>query len=693
MKKLWWDLETYSETPIKNGTHAYAENAEILLWLWAVDDGEVNCWDVTEDDMGMPDDLVLALKECGEHWGHNSGMFDNVVLKNAMPITYAIIPRAKQRDTMVQALCHGLPGSLDKLCEIFKLPDDLAKQKRGKQLIQLFCKPRPQGQKLRRATRETHPVEWEEFKEYGKSDIRAMRALHSKMPKWNYPNNEFEVGLWHLDQEINMRGVLVDTKLAECAIAAVDIAQQGLAEQTSAATEGAVTAATQRDKLLEYILAEHGVYLPDMQADTLERRLMDPELPDSVRDLIHIRLQSSTISVSKYKRIVKGISSDGRMRGLLQFSGASRTQRWAGRLLQPQNFLRPTLKQKDIDIGVAAFKLGCADLIADNVMELAANCMRSVIIAPAACKLVVSDLSNIEGRAAAYLAGENWKLQAFRDFDAGTGPDLYKLAYAKAFGIPPAEVDDDMRQIGKVLELALGYGGGVGAFLTFAATYRLDLAAMTNAVMGTIPPNVWEEARGFLRWTVEQKRSTFGLPDEVFCTCDSLKRMWRAANPNIARMWGDLESAARSAIYSPGVVSPLGKVGFRRDGNWLRMLLPSGDYLTYPSPKLDDSGGLTYMGLSQYSHKWVRIKTYGGKLFENLCQKFARNVMAHNMPGIEAGGYSIRLTVHDEIITHAANEPGYNPKHLSGLLARNVDWTKGLPLAAKGFEAYRYKKD
>jgi DNA polymerase len=692
MTKLWWDLETYSEVPINNGTHAYAEGAEVMLWLWAVDDDPVQCWDLTTGN-AMPQDLAIAIVESEEFWGQNSGMFDNTILKNAEPEIYRKMQGPKHRDLMVQALCHGLPGSLDKLCEIFKLPEDIAKQKRGKQLIQLFCKPRPKNQKLRRATRETHPVEWAEFIEYGKSDITSMRALHPKIPKWNYPNNKFELDLWHLDQEINQRGIYIDLKLAEKAIETVDIAQAGLAVQVQEATGGVIQAATQRDKLLGHILAEYGITLPDMKADTLERRLTDPELPDGVKDLIYIRLQASTSSVSKYKRIVKGISSDGYMRGLLQFSGASRTQRWAGRLLQPQNFLRPTLPQTDIDIGIEAIKLGCADLIVDNVMELTANCMRGVIIAPPGKKLVVADLSNIEGRAAAYLAGEKWKLQAFRDFDAGAGPDLYKLAYARSSRIDPGDVDKAQRQIGKVQELGLGYGGGVGAFLTFAATYGLDLDDMTDAVIDSIPATIWRESQGFLEWAKETKRPTFGLTDEVFCVCESLKRMWREANPRIAGMWGEMENAARQAVYKPGVAFPVGMVYFQRDGSWLRMMLPSGDCLAYPSPRVDDSGGISYAGVNQYSRQWSRIKTYGGKFFENLCQKFARNVMAHNMPGIQAAGYDIRLTVHDELITDAPDTPEFSHEILSRLLAQNKPWNKGLPLAAAGFEAYRYRKD
>lgn len=685
--KAWFDLETFSEVPITHGAHAYAEKAEILLFAWAIDDGPVFVWDVT-DNPKPPNDLLFALEACGEAWWQNGGGFDRVILKHTYPELSP--PEHKWRDTMVQALCHGLPGKLGTLCEIFGLPQDLAKDKRGRQLIQMFCKEQPKNQKLRRKTRLTHPKEWEEFKEYAKSDIRAMRELHRKMPKWNYPNNDFELGLWHLDQHINMAGVYVDLELCRKAVEAVEAAQAQLATQTQDATDGAVTAATQRDKLLEFILQSYGVSLPDMRADTLERRIDDASLPDAVRELLSIRLAASTSSTSKFKRFLNCASSDGYVRGTLQFSGASRTQRWAGRLIQPQNFLRPTLPLVEIEAGIEAVKVGCADLITDNVMELTANMMRSVIIVPEGKKLVVADLSNIEGRAAAWLAGEEWKLRAFREFDAGTGMDLYIKAYCKAFNCSPEEA---VRQVGKVMELMLQYEGGVGAFLTGAATYRIDLESMAQAALQTIPGDVWREAENFWNWSLEQKRNTFGLSPEVFMVCDSLKRLWRRSNSAISSYWPELKNAATEAILNPNREVPCRRVSFVRQGNWLRMLLPSGDCLTYPSPRVGEDGAISYMGLNQYSRKWQRLKTYGGKLFENLCQKVARNAMAHSMPAIQEAGYDIKLTVHDELITYAPDSDKFNAAHLSDLLAAVPPWADGMPLAAAGYEAYRYKKD
>jgi len=688
--KLWLDTETYSEVPLTNGSHAYSEPAEVLLLPYAVDDEPVKLWDLTEA-AEPPPVLIEALQDADEHYWHNA-MFDRPVMKWAQPALFSLMPDHKWRDTMVQALAHGLPGSLGALCEIFKLEAGVAKDKRGKQLIQMFCKPQAKNAILRRKTRLTHPREWEEFKEYAKSDIRAMRELHHKMPKWNYPNNAAELNLWFLDQRMNMAGVYVDRDLASKAIEAVDVAQALLAEDVTVATSGVVTAATQRDKLLAHILREFGVSLPDMRADTLERRLSDPNLPGAVRELIAIRFQASTSSVSKYKRLSKSVSSDGYLRGLTQFNGAARTGRDAHRLFQPGNMMRPTISQTAIEIGIDAIKAGCADLITDNVMELTSNTMRSVIISPLGYKVVVSDLANIEGRVAAWVAGEQWKLQAYRDYDAGTGPDLYVKAYSEAFRVSLEEVTKKLRQIGKVMELMLAYGGGVGAFLTGAATYGIDLDELARTGRDAIHDSVWAEADNFWNWSVETKRNTYGLSHDTFCVCDSIKRMWRTSNSAISGIWAKLENAARNAIGNPGEDFKVGKVTFRRDGNWLRCILPSGRALCYPSPR-DEEGKISYMGMNQYSRQWSRLSTYGGKLLENICQAMARDVMFYNMPRIEEERYSIRVRIHDELITYAPDDSLYGPEHLSKLLAAVPPWAQNLPLAAAGFEGYRYRKD
>ncbi|MBY5236145.1 DNA polymerase [Klebsiella aerogenes] len=683
---LWGDLETYCEIPINNGTHAYAEGVEVMLFAWAIGDEPVSVWDLTAGEP-IPSRLRKAIADPDTILFFHNSHFDRTVLRHAMPELAP--PVERWRDTMVQALAHSLPGALGALCEVLGVPQDKAKDKEGKSLIQLFCKPRPKNSKLRRATSKTHPVEWQRFVAYAGLDIEAMREVYKRLPKWNYQGAE--LALWHRDQRINDRGVCMDVQLAQAAIEAVDLEQKRLAKRTQVMTDGEVQAATQRDAMIKHIAESYGVELPDMQRSTLERRIADPDLPSPVKELLAIRLQASTTSTSKYKSLMKGISSDGRLRGTLQFCGASRTGRWAGRLFQPQNLPRPTLEQERIDEGIEALKSGCADLLFDNVMELTSSALRGCIMAPAGKKLVVSDLSNIEGRKLAWLAGEQWKLAAFRLYDEGTGPDLYKLAYAKAFNITPEDVTKYQRQIGKVMELGLGFGGGVAAFLTFALVYGLDLEELAAAAMPNIPRDVQREAKSWYDESVKRK-ATYGLSERVFIACDSLKRLWRRAHPETCDFWYQLERTVRAAIATPKKTLYCGYLKVRRDGAWLRIQLPSGRALCYPSPSIE-KGNITYMGINSYSRKWQRLKTYGGKLVENVTQAAARDVLAGNMPLIENAGYSIVLTVHDEVICEAPDTDDYTDDALSSLLSTNPEWAPDIPLNAGGFEAYHYRKD
>lgn len=684
--KLWIDTETYSETPIKHGTYRYIQDCELMIVTWAVDDAPVQTWDRTASP-AVPSDLELAFFECDEIIAHNA-MFDRGVITKHFPLSAP--PLAKWRCTMVKALAHSLPGALGTLCDILRVPQDLAKHKRGKVLVRLFCIPRPKNTKIRRMTRETNPAEWAEFLDYAAADIDAMREVDKRLPVWNFQGAE--LALWHLDQRINDRGFAVDLDLAQGAIDATDTEQARLAQLTREMTNGEVQKATQRDALLEHILSHYGMLLDDLKGATLERLLDTDDIPDPLKELLRVRLQASTTSTSKYKRVMNGATTDGRLKGTLQFNGAGRTGRWSGRTFQPQNLPRPVLKQKDIDFGVEAIKAGAADLIFSNVMELTSSAIRGVIVAPEGKKLVISDLSNIEGRMLAWLAGEEWKLQAFRDYDAGTGHDLYKLAYAKSFGTAPEDVSKDQRQKGKVQELALGYEGGVGAFLTFSLAYGIDLEQMARDAWETLPPALVLEAAEFYNWTTKKNRSTFGLSREAFITCDVFKRGWRQGHPETRTLWKELEGTCVAAVENRGNTLECRRFKVRRDGNWLRIGLPSGRALCYPQPQVKD-GKLSYMGVNQYTRQWCRLKTYGGKLVENATQAASRDVMAANMPRIEDLDYRIVLTVHDEVLTEAPDLPDYNTDRLSALLASNPHWAPGLPLAAAGFEDFRYRKD
>jgi len=499
-------------------------------------------------------------------------------------------------------------------------------------------------------------------------------------------------------------------------------------------TLGEVQKATQRDAMLLHILTSYGIELPDLKSATVDSMLdKAADLPESLRELLVIRSQASKTSTSKFKRLIQATSRDGRLRGLLQFCGANRTGRWAGRTFQPQNLSRvPKHIKKVYDFAIDAIKGDAVDLLFDSPMEVMAATVRGALVAGEGKKFCIADLSNIEGRKLAWLSREEWKLQAFRDYDTivgyddrgepiRKGHDLYKLAYAKAFGIRVEDVDDDIqRQIGKVMELALGYQGGVGAFITFAAAYGIDLEALAEIAWASIPNKVKAEARDFMEWRYgENKRSNpqhyleqgasqataeaeamrvrseirFGLSEKAFIVCDSFKRLWRQAHPNTTAWWHELEEAARRAILSPGVTVPARSVKFRKDGSWLRCLLPSGRYLCYPFPQVDEHGQISYMGVNQFNRKWCRIKTYGGKMAENITQASARDVFAHSMPLLEDAGYAIVLGVHDEDITETPDSDEYSAEEVARLMATVPSWAPGLPLAAAGFETRVYRKE
>lgn len=688
MTVLWIDLETYSEVDLKkHGTDRYARDCEIMLFGYAFNDEPAVDVDFTAGGV-LPKRVTDALLDDRVELVAQNSFFDRTVMRERGFPT----ERERWRDTMVQAYAHSLPGALAKLGPIVGLPLDEQKDKDGKALVQIFCKPAPKGHAPRRRTRLTHPEEWERFRAYCRQDVEAMRSVRRKLPKWNYQGRE--LALWHLDQKINDRGFMVDTELATAAIRAGDRALKSLAGQVDDITMGDVASATKRDALLKHIVEYYGVTLPDMKADTLKRRVEDPELPDAVRQLLRVRLEASMTTKAKYAVLTRHVSPDGRLRNALQFCGAMRTGRWSGKGFQPHNMKRPNMKLAQIELGIAAMKADCEDLIFPNVMSLTANTARSCIIAPPGRKLVVADLSNIEGRGLAFLAGEEWKLQAFRDFDAGIGHDLYKVAYARSFNVDAGTVGDssDERQIGKVQELALGYAGGVGAFIAFAMVYNIDLEDMARAVLDTLPGDMRHDAEGMWGWACKKQR-TLGLSKDVYVACEALKRMWRGAHRAVVAFWEQLSEAAILATQNPGVAFRAGDhIAFQRDGVWLRMRLPSGRCLCYVKPEVS-GGQLSYMGVNQYTWQWARIRTHGGKLAGNATQAFARDVLADPMPDVEAAGYDLILTVHDEILTETPNSDDFNAGHLSEMMTAVPVWAQGLPLAAKGFEGARYRKD
>lgn len=672
MTTLFLDLETASRTPIKAGSYRYSEDVRILVQAYAMDDGEI----VSE---GFDGGKLQALIDTADAVVmHNGGLFDRVQLA-AHGVT---LPAEKLYDSMAIAYQHSLPGSLAVLGDIYRL--ETPKDSDGKRLIKLFCLPNKKGAF---ATAESHPEDWNKFLAYARADIASMRELYRKLPTWNL--TPFERRLWAADMAINDRGVAVDTDLAKAALAAVGKAQEGLADRTGELTLGVVSTATQRDAMLRFINSVYGLGLEDLRGSTVEKALEDADLPDELRELLAVRLQASTTSTAKYKALLQCVSSDGRLRGTKQYCGAMRTGRWAGRLFQPDNLPRPVIgKLKDeelqqaIDMGIEALGAECADLVFANVMELTSACIRGVIVTRRDRPLAVADLSNIEGRVLAWLAGEQWKLDAF-----ARGEDLYKVTAGRILGKAPGDVTKKERQeVGKVSELALGFGGGPGAFLTFATAFNIDIDKLADTARGTLDPEVVRGSGDAWDWMKSEKRDTLGLSRETWVGIDAIKRAWRLAHPAIAAFWRDLEDAAAAAFNRPGDEFKAGKVTFIRNAAWLLMRLPSDRCLCYPGARSDD--GLSYMGINQYSRKFERIRTYGGKLSENATQAVARDILAHGLLAAEEASFAPVMHVHDEIIAENCTA-----RELADLMSTNPHWAKGLPLAAAGFETYRYRKD
>lgn len=690
---LWYDTETFSwEDLRKAGVYRYSEKGEIIMAQWAVDDGPVQVADTFNGH--KPPELIELLQDPGVLVRAHNAPFDRTMTRNVWGID---VPIERWRCTMAQAMSHGLPGGLDKLSEIFALGLE-GKMKIERALMVLFCTPRPKNHKLRRATPDTHPEEWQRFLEYGEQDVVAMRALFNKMPRWNYDGDPTETAVWFLDQKINDRGFAVDVELAEASIRTVGIEQKRLAKETRKRTSGEVAKPSQRDAILAHVLTEYGIVLDNLRADTLRRLVSDPEIPEPVQELLALRLESTKTSTAKYAALLRSVCHDDRIRGALAYCGAIRTGRWAGRILQPQNFPRPT-KEVDAEYmerGIEAFKAGAADLLYDNVMQVSANLIRGVIVAPPGKKLIPSDWSNIEGRSLAQLAGEEWKLEAFRLFDRGEGPDLYVAAYARAFNIAPEEVGGGKRQIGKVLELALGYEGGAGAFLTFAAVYNMDLEEMAAAVKESVSKEAWDAAASFVEWMREENGRDLPVSEDVEIASEVLKAAWREAHPHVVAFWREAQEAFKNAALHANKTFRCGADGciqIRRTGAWLRVRLPSGRQLCYLKPRIDSKGNLRYMGVHPLTRRWCELYTYGGKLVENFTQAFARDVMAYHMPRLEERGYALVLTVHDEPIAEVPDTEDFSADEMCKIMTEEIPWARGLPLAAGGFETYRYRKE
>lgn len=695
------DTETFGSVNLKkHGFDRYVngEVLECLIATYARDGKPVGCWDITSG-APMPSEFEdNILDERVKKVAHNAP-FDKPVIARALGLE---TDWSTWHCTMSQAYAHGLPGSLDALGPVLGLPLEMRKLKRGEELIQLFCVPK-KGQK--RNTFETHPDEWIEFLEYAIQDTAALREIYKRMPTHNYRDDNYM--LWVADMEINERGFLVDTELCSAAVDMKETMAADLNRRIEKLTDGRITKPTQRERIQYEVVGEYGIMMLDLTRDTIERMLEQPTLDPDVRELLELRLAGSLTSLTKYERALERVGPDKRMRNTLQYSGAGRTGRWAGRGVQPHNMPRPKRDAEEIvDVIVPAILDGSLPEKYVDINGACQDALRSMIIAGEDSELVVSDWSNIEGRCVAWEAGEHWKLEAFAMNDAGQGEDLYKLLFSQLMARPIESITKDDRQQGKACELAFGYGGGVGACVTAAATYGVDLPVIASTALENAPDAVCAKAeraweRAFIRG------EDFLLEPEVYMGLDAAKQLYRKTNKNIAQLWWDIERAVKWAIERPGALQHAGRCKIWCTPKYLIIELPSGRRLLYAQPKLrttvefdEESEDMKKRVSISYMHasakQWKRTYSYGGKLVENITQAIANDVLRAALLKLREDGWPVILHVHDEVVAEVPNAMrplGFDLEDMNAILERPLWWADGLPLKAAGYTAKRYKKD
>lgn len=674
---LYLDLETRSSVNLsKEGVKRYVTSPDfsIILIAWAYKDSPVRCCTPTT----MPLLLKKALKRNCKVVIHNS-VFDVTALKYA---GLANIKHTRLVDTMIQAYAHALPPSLDALSRLYQLGDK-GKLRGGTLLINFFCKPTKAG--VFRDPNE-HSEKWQEFINYAKNDVEAMRQLYKMLPNDNYPNGT-ELKNYYENLRINCSGLPLDMELIKGAVELYDAELKRLNEEFKKLTGFNIS----QNKVLLHYLNQHGVKVKNVQASTIEELLAEDTCGDHLREVLKLKQLSAQVTPKKYITLQKH-QHKGKIYHTLQFMGASRTGRDAGRVFQPQNLKRPTLflhckteEEEDKQIEDAILSV-TRQKLSQNVIPVLGDLIRNVIKPQRKdFKIVVSDLSNIEGRTLTYLAEEEWKLQFFRDFDARLIKyDNYVMAYSKAMDTPPNAVTKEQRAIGKVMELAMGYGGGVGSFLAFSKVYGLDMKALYVNVFKTLKTRADKDLffgcdRGF--------DSIFGITLKEYMTCQYLKKKWRFAHPNIVSFWNGLEKAFRSAVELPNTKVNVGKLVFIYEDDFLKIILPSGRKLMYYKAKPD----MSFITPTQTAQRFERETTYGGRLSENVASGVARDVLYNCLISVREAGFKILSLVHDEIITECPNKSCYSPELLSSLLSTQPTWALDLPLSATGFSANRYK--
>jgi DNA polymerase len=645
MRTLALDLETFSSVNlIKAGVYAYtsATDFEILLFAYAFDDEEVQLIDLVQGERVSAEILKALTDDTITKTAFNAN-FERTALSKYFGIK--LHPDAWQC-TAVQSAMLGLPLSLEGVGAVLGL--EKQKLKEGKDLIRYFCSPCKPAKTNDNRTRNLpcHALEkWEQFKGYCKRDVEVERDIRKKLMK--YPIRGHEQKLYILDQEINDRGILIDTQLVQQAIAC-DIEHKAdtfTQAQRLTGLDNPNSVAQLKVWLLEN----------DVEVESLSKKAVTDLIQNTdgeIEKLLNCRLQLSKTSIKKYEAIERAICPDNRVRGLLQFYGANRTGRWAGRLVQvhnlPQNHLKDLTLVREL---VKQGRFSEIELYFDSVSVVLSELIRTAFIPDKGYRFMVADFSAIEARVIAWLAGEEWRMEVFKSHGK-----IYEASASQMFKVPIEDITkgSPLRQKGKVAELALGYGGSVGA-----------LTAMGALEMGL---------------TEEELRP--------------LVMSWRSANPNITKLWWDVDKAALKAVKET-TTQILGKLTFQYASGILFITLPSGRKLSYIKPRLEINQygreGITYEGIGE-SKRWCRIETYGPKLVENIVQAIARDLLGEAMLAVNNAGYSIIMHVHDEIIIEETIEKG-SLQEVCDIMAIAPSWADGLPLRADGFECEYYKKD
>lgn len=647
-RTLHLDLETYSSVDIaKSGLYKYVDSPdfEILLLAYAWDDDPVQVLDLTGEHPAELDAVIAAIENPDITKVAHNCAFERMCLRKYLGCS---LFANEWQDTMILAAMNGLPQSLDAAGAALRLQDQ--KIKEGTSLISYFCKPcKPtfsNGGRTRNLPCHA-PDKWERFKTYCARDVEVEREIFRRLSIVAAYVPDWERRVFELDSRINDRGVLIDLDFVESAMA-VDRAfnDKHFAEMqrlTGLDNPGSVA---QLKQWLESV----GVSCDSLNKQTVAD-LIEQTTDPTIRRVLELRQQLGKTSIKKYETMQAAACHDGRVRGIMQYYGAGRTGRWAGRIVQPQNLPQNHLEQIDIVRGIVRDRdLDTLETLYDNVPDTLSQLIRTALIAKPGHTFLVADYSAIEARVIAYLAGEQWRMDVFAN-----GGDIYCSSASAMFHVPVEKhgINGHLRQKGKIAELACGYGGGVGALKAFGA-------------------------------------DKMGLSDDEM---QSIVAQWRAASPSIPRFWKETEKAVKHALRTPGrafTVQPCG-VKYIRDRMALRCVLPSGRQLSYWAAHLDADGSIRFMGQNQTTRKWEQMETWGGKLVENIVQAFARDCLAVAMLRLDAAGFNIVFHVHDEVIVEAPE--GSHWEDVADIMGQPIDWAPGLLLRGDGYETKFYRKD